>query len=90
MHDQFSKAWQYIDVEKEVNIDKFPGLTFALWASTPAVIWTAERPQERGIHVHLHMDGKRVIDDTFGTVIYKGKKLNRADLMEAMVSTTVI
>lgn len=90
MHDQFSKAWQYVDVDRELNIDDYPGAKFALWASTPAVIWTAERPQERGIHVHLRVDGKRVIDDTFGTVIYKGKKLDRAALMQTMVENTIV
>lgn len=89
MHDQFSRAWQYVDVDKVVNIDEYPGATFALWASTPAIIWTADRPQERGIHLHLHMDGRRVIDDTFGTVIYRGERLDRAQLMAAMVANTV-
>ena len=37
-----------------------------MWASTPAVLWTAERPQERGIHVHVYEDGQYVVDDTFG------------------------
>ncbi|MCX4159632.1 MULTISPECIES: hypothetical protein [Paraburkholderia] len=90
MHDQFSKAWQYVDVDKELNIDDYPGGVFALWASTPAVIWTAERPQERGIHVHLSVDGERVVDDTYGTVIYKGKKLDRAELMATMIANTIV
>ena len=89
LHDQFSKALKYVKVDKVLNIDKYPGCVFAMWASTPAVLWTAERPQEHGIHVHLsHGDEK--IDDTFGTVIYKGKKLERAELLGAMVDKTII
>jgi hypothetical protein len=90
MHDQFSRAASYIDVEKVLNIDDYPGAEFALWASTPAVLWTAERAQERGIHVHLGVDGKRQIDDTYGTVIYRGKALKRAEMLAAMVENTVV
>jgi hypothetical protein len=89
LHDQFSRAASYVDVEKELNIDEYPDAQFALWASTPAVLWTAERAQERGIHVHLGVNGKRLIDDTFGTVIYRGERLQRASLLEAMVANTV-
>lgn len=90
MHDQFSKAHQYISVEKVLNLDEYPGAGFTIWASTPAVLWTAERPQELGIHVHLAMDGKRIIDDTFGTVIYQGQPLERKALLEQMVQNTII
>jgi len=90
MHDQFSRADNYLDVEKVLDIDAYPGAQFALWASTPAVLWTAKREQERGIHVHLGVDGKRLIDDTFGTVIYQGKALDRATLLNAMVENTLI
>ncbi|PZR44942.1 hypothetical protein [Paraburkholderia fungorum] len=90
LHDQFSKAWQYVDVDKVLDIDAYPECHFALWASTPAVIWTADRPQERGIHVHLGVGGKRMVDDTFGTVIYQGRELNRAELMDSMVRNTIV
>lgn len=90
LHDQFSKASHYVDVDKVLNIDEYPDCSFALWASTPAVLWTADRAQERGIHVHLGINGRRLIDDTFGTVIFKGKALDRSLLLSAMVSNTII
>jgi hypothetical protein len=90
LHDQFSKASQYANVDKVLNLDDYPGAAFALWASTPAVLWTADRAQERGIHVHLRMDGERIIDDTFGTVIHHGQPLDRAALLADMVSRTII
>ena len=90
MHDQFSKAHQYIGVDKVLNLDDYPGAGFTIWASTPAVLWTAERPQELGIHVHLVMDGKRIIDDTFGTVILQGKALERKALLAQMVRNTIV
>lgn len=88
LHDQFSRANQYEDVEAVINLDEYPGLPFQVWASTPAVLWTAQRPQERGIHVHVYQDGEYLIDDTFGTVIYQGKALQRSDLFDTMVKNT--
>jgi hypothetical protein len=89
LHDQFSGEWQYVNVDRELNIDRdYADAQFALWASTPAVVWTAARPQERGIHVHLVKDGERVIDDTFGTVIYQGRALDRAQLLATMLEHT--
>jgi len=75
-------------VSKELNIDDYPNAKFAIWASTPAIVWSAERPQERGIHVHLSVQGRRVIDDTFGSVIYRGNKLDRVDLFHRMMENT--
>ncbi|MGS0969604.1 hypothetical protein [Burkholderia glumae] len=89
LHDHFSGGWQYVDVDRVLNIDRdHPQAEFALWASTPAIVWTAARPQERGIHVHLVEGGQRVIDDTFGTVIYKGVELDRNRLLATMIQNT--
>jgi hypothetical protein len=86
LHDQFSRANNYVDVEKEINLDDYPGQAFQVWASTPAVLWTAERPQERGIHVHVYKDKAYDVDDTFGVVRYQGKVLDRAQLLEATIN----
>ena len=88
VHDQFSKANQYVDVTSSINLDDYAGLQFQIWASTPAVLWTAERAQERGIHVHVYKDGKYLIDDTFGTVLFKGKRLERSELLAVMVANS--
>ena len=89
LHDHFSGAWQYLDVDRVLDIDRdHPRAEFALWASTPAVVWTASRPQERGIHVHLVENGQRIIDDTFGTVIYRGRALDRGQLLAIMLENT--
>ncbi len=89
LHDQFSQANTYDDVATQINLDEYAGLPFQIWASTPAVLWTAKRAQERGIHVHIYKDGDYLIDDTYGTVIYKGKELQRKALLESMVASTI-
>ena len=89
LHDQFSKADQYDDVTSTISLDDYAGLPFQVWASTPAVLWTAQRAQERGIHVHVYKDGQYLVDNTFGTVIYQGKPLERKMLLEMMVANTM-
>jgi len=89
LHDQFSKANSFVDVDKFIDLDDYQGLHFQVWASTPAVLWTAERPQERGIHVHVYKDGKYLVDNTFGTVLLNGVQLDRRDLLSIMVSRTI-
>ncbi len=89
LHDQFSRANRYVDVVGRINLDDYAGLPFQVWASTPAVLWTAHRDQERGIHVHVYKDGKYVVDDTFGTVIYRGEALQRNALFETMAANTI-
>lgn len=89
LHDQFNRANHYVDVVKEIDLDEYAGLAFQVWASTPAVLWTANRPQERGIHVHVYKDGQYLVDDTFGTVRYKGEELERSALLETMIARTI-
>ncbi len=44
-----------------------------LWASNPAIVWLADRPEEAGIHVHAYdARNARAIDDTYGSVRIDG------------------
>ncbi len=90
LHDQFSSEPGFVDADRTLNLDDYPGAAFAIWASTPAVLWTSRRPQERGIHVHLSIDGKRKFDDTYGSVIYQGEELRRAELLAVMIENTLV
>ncbi len=89
LHDQFSNSNTYILPERELNLDNYEGLHFDLWSSTPAVLWTADRPQEKGIHVHVYDEGRRVVDDTFGIVIHEGKPLDREEMWKNMIENTI-
>lgn len=44
----------------------------------------AKRPQEKGIHVHVHDGARRVVDDTYSEVILDGRPLSRTELIELM------
>src|SRR5262249_39995473 len=47
-----------------------------LWASNPAVIWTAPQDEEEGIHVHTYDGEDRIIDDTYSAVTIDNITLN--------------
>lgn len=91
LHDQFNNSNTYVIPERLLNLDDYAGHHFDIWSSTPAVLWTADRPQERGIHVHVY-DGegpRRVEDNTFGEVIYRGERLDRKKLWALMTENTL-
>jgi hypothetical protein len=90
LHDQFNNSNTYIVPERRLDMSEYRNHRFEMWSSTPAVLWTAERPQERGIHVHIYdSHGRRIIDDTFGEVIWDDKALDRRELWERMIANTV-
>ena len=48
-----------------------------IWGSNAAILWTAERPEASGIHVHAYNHGsRRKADETFGAVQIDGEELN--------------
>ena len=62
----------------------YPG-GIQIWASNPALVWTSERPEEEGLHVHLlNSDGKIEIDDTFDQVFIDGIKINEMHVQHFM------
>lgn len=92
LHDQFNNSNTYIVPDRSINLDEFSEKHFEIWSSTPAVVWTANRPQEKGIHVHIYegnVGSRRIIDNTFGEVIYKGVSLDRSKLWHEMTRNTV-
>ncbi|WP_339522536.1 hypothetical protein [Pseudomonas sp. EA_35y_Pfl2_R111] len=90
LHDQFDSSAAYEVPERILNLDEFEGCNFAVWASTPAILWTANRSQEKGVHVHVRANGKWLVDDTFGSVIYKGELLVREQLLDMMLNNTIV
>jgi len=68
-----------INVKKSLKVKQvdYPG-GIQIWASNPAIIWTAPRAEEAGIHVHLFKEkiGKPESDDTYGTVEIDGISLD--------------
>lgn len=84
LYDQLARSTTFIVPDREINLDDYSDCDYDIWASTPAVMWTANRSQEKGIHVHIMRNGKRIVDDTFGNVFQNGKKLSRPKLLKLM------
>jgi hypothetical protein len=92
LHDQFSKSNTYVAPHRTLNMDDYAGKHFEVWSSTPAVVWTADRAQEHGIHVHIYesnFGGRRLVDETFGSVKFNGEFLVRTDLWNQMIANTL-
>jgi hypothetical protein len=90
LHDQFAK-FGYEESTKILDLDQYPNCKYDIWASTPAVVWTAKRPQQKGIHVHVHdVNGNRIIDETFGVVTLEKKRLKREELIDKMFASSIV
>lgn len=89
LHDSFAKTLRYERPTRNLNLDEYPGCNYTIWASTPAIVWTAARPQEFGIHVHVFRGTERVVDDTFGDVVLGGQSLDRRALINTMLARSI-
>jgi hypothetical protein len=90
MHDQFVDASKFESPNRKLNLDDYAGCDYTIWASSPAILWTAARPQEYGIHVHVLKGAERIVDDTFAEVTLDRKPLDRTDLIKEMMDQTII
>jgi predicted nucleic acid-binding Zn-ribbon protein len=54
----------------------YPG-GIQIWGSSPALLWTGQTPERRGVHVHAFKadEGPPEIDETYSTVVIDGIKL---------------
>ena len=68
----------------------YPG-GIQIWGSNPAVLWTSEKDEEIGIHVHAYEGGEAppVIDDTFMSVSIDGVILDIQQVCVLMAQTTL-
>ena len=61
-----------------------------LWASNPALLWTAQKPEEEGIHAHLYGPrGDLREDDTFDAVSIDGIPLDERMVKQLMAQQAV-
>jgi hypothetical protein len=62
-----------------------------IWGSNPAMVWTADKPEEKGIHVHaFRRDGKDAeIDGTYKKVTVDGIELDPEMVRNLMAQSRV-
>jgi len=91
LKDKYSKPRQVVDAQKHLDIEqsKFPN-GISIWASNPALIWTASRPEEKGIHVHAYTDdGVDTVNDTYASVRIDGIDLERDHVAALMAQNAL-
>jgi transposase-like protein len=79
-----------IERASEVLVAKqadYPG-GMQIWASNPAILWTASTPEHDGIHVHADGYG-HFVDETFDRVVLDGIELNEQHLRLYMAQKAV-
>jgi hypothetical protein len=66
----------------EIRQSDFPG-GIQIWGSNPAFLWTAERAEENGIHVHAFRKLNSLVpdlDETYGDIAIDGVRLDAANV----------
>lgn len=75
---------------RDISQSDYPG-GIQIWGSNPAIIWSAEKAEEAGIHVHAYngIDEWPVIDDTFSAVTIDGVPLDPAMVRTLMAQNAL-
>lgn len=71
---------------------QFPG-GVQIWGSNPAILWTSDRAEEDGIHVHGFMSAEEEmpsgLDDTFSEVVIDGMRLDAEHVRTYMAQSAM-
>jgi transposase-like protein len=68
----------------DVQQSSYPG-GIQIWASNPALVWTSDRPEEAGLHIHLYdSHGNIAVDDTYDHVVIDSIELNEEHIQYFM------
>ncbi len=69
--------------------NEYPG-GIQIWASNPAIVWTADRPEEEGLHVHaLVGPGRYALDETYSSVVIDGIVLDESQIQYLMAQSAL-
>ncbi len=77
--------------ELDLQTKKHPG-GYQFWASNPAALWTAQRPEESGIHVHAFSSTRheRTLDGTYAKVRINGISINLIETQIFMAQRLIL
>lgn len=74
----------------DAHVKDYPG-GIQMWASNPALFWTAPKPEEEGIHFHGYAADKvtRIEDDTFDVATLDGVEIDESQLRYFMAQSAL-
>lgn len=66
------------------------GRHIRIWGTHQALVWTADRPEESGVHVHVYNNqGEYVVDETFDNAIWRDQTLDAAEVRMLMLQKSL-
>jgi hypothetical protein len=89
--DIFGPAREPVRPDRPLNIRQadYPG-GIQIWASNPAILWTADRPEEEGLHVHGYSaPGQFAFDETYSAVTIDGILLDESQIQHLMAQSAL-
>ena len=75
----------------DIRQSEYPG-GIQIWGSNPAFVWTGDRAEENGIHLHAFAsadDTPPVLDETYSRVVVDGLRLDPAMVRVAMAQAAL-
>ena len=92
LHPAFQRTRKIQPAGKSIEIRQkdFPG-GIEIWASNPALVWTAERSEQRGIHLHAYPEAgvPPEPNDTFDSVVIDGFELQYDQVAQLMAQNAL-
>jgi len=66
------------------------GRHIRIWGTHQALVWTADRPEESGVHVHVYNSrGEYVVDETFDKALWQDQTLDATDVRRLMLQKSL-
>ena len=88
----FAKKPKVLRAKEKLSINQkdFPG-GIQIWSSNPSILWTADKHQESGVHIHAFRKDSEVpeVDDTYRSVEIDGIKLDENQVRTYMAQLSL-
>lgn len=81
-----------VPLNRTINLTRHldAGRHIRIWGTHQALVWTAERPEESGLHVHVYDNrGGCVVDETFDKALWCGRSLDTTEVRMLMLQKSL-
>lgn len=66
------------------------GRHIRIWGTHKALVWTADRPEESGVHIHVYNNrGEYIVDETFDKALWRGRTLDATEVQMLMLQKSL-
>lgn len=88
----FPPAGARVDPNRQIDLARHmaAGRHIRMWGTHHALVWTAPRPEEAGVHVHVYNPrGEYVVDETFDSVVWGDIRLDATEVRLLMLQKSL-